>query len=124
MVEELAAVFAVPIEARDPASMRRKHVRIDTLPTVTISLSSLALDEFTRQDGEYNEHTPALSELGEQQPPIVVHGPSMQVIDGIHRVRAAFMRGDKTIAAKIYQGAYYDDAALMMVRMNIAHGLP
>jgi hypothetical protein len=47
----------------------------------------------------------------------------MRVIDGIHRVRAAIRQGDKAIAAKIYQGTD-DDAFLLAVRLNIAHGMP
>jgi uncharacterized protein YerC len=47
----------------------------------------------------------------------------MRVIDGIHRVRAAAARGDKKIEAKIYHGKD-DDAFVLAVWMNIAHGLP
>lgn len=64
-----------------------------------------------------------LAESGEQLPPIVVHSPSMRVIDGIHRVRAAIMRGQKTISGKVYYGTD-DDAFVLAVRMNITHGMP
>jgi len=114
-----------PIDAQDSAPMRREPGKVDALPIVTISLSSLLLDELPWQGDENDEHTRMVAGSGEQLLPIVVHGPSMRVIEGIHRVNAAIMRGEKTIAAKIYHGRYYyDDAALMAVRMNIAHGLP
>ncbi len=72
---------------------------------------------------ENEEHTRILAESGEELPPIVVHIPSMRVIDGTHRVRAAIMRGEKMIAAKEYSGTD-EDAFVLAVRMNIAHGLP
>jgi hypothetical protein len=47
----------------------------------------------------------------------------MRVIDGMHRVRAAVMRGENEIEAKIYHGTS-DDAFMLGVRLNITHGLP
>jgi DNA-binding CsgD family transcriptional regulator/uncharacterized protein YerC len=47
----------------------------------------------------------------------------MRVIDGIHRVRAAIMRGKEEIEAKVYPDTE-DDVFVLAVRMNIAHGLP
>jgi uncharacterized protein YerC len=64
-----------------------------------------------------------LAESEEQLPPIVVHGQSMRVIDGMHRIRAAVMRGEEQIEAKLYNGTD-DDSFVLAVRMNIAHGLP
>jgi hypothetical protein len=45
------------------------------------------------------------------------------VIDGMHRVRAAMLRGEETIEAKIYPGPMAD-AFVLAVRMNTSHGLP
>ncbi len=103
--------------------MLPERTLLDGLPTAVLPISSLLIDDSPRQDGENDEHTRVLVELGEQLPPIVVHGQSMRVIDGIHRVRAAVIRGEKEIEAKIYQGTD-DDAFILAVRMNIAHGLP
>src|SRR5581483_8110544 len=64
-----------------------------------------------------------LAESQTQLPPIVVHGPSRRVIDGIHRVHAAILRGEEGLAARIYHGTD-DDAFMLAVRLNIAHGLP
>lgn len=114
---------AGPIDTYDVESVRRELVHLDALPIVTLSINSLLLDMSPRQGGENEEHTRALAESGEQLPPIVVHSPSMRVIDGIHRVRAAIMRGEKTISAKGYHGTD-DDAFVLAVRMNISHGLP
>jgi hypothetical protein len=124
VAEDTTPIPVEPIEAQSHAPMRRELTKFDALPIVTISISSLLLDQFARQGDENDEHTRALTESGEQLPPIVVHGPSMRVINGIHQVRAAIMRGEKTIGARIYHGTYYDDAVFMVVRMSIAHGLP
>ncbi len=98
-------------------------IQLDGLPTVALSISSLLLDDSPRQGGENDDHVRVLADSEEQLPPIVVHGQSMRVIDGIHRVRAAIMRGEERIAAKVYYGTD-DDAFVLAVRMNIAHGLP
>jgi len=47
----------------------------------------------------------------------------MRVIDGMHRLKAAKLRGDRTIEATFYEG---DDleAFVMAVRVNVQHGLP
>ncbi len=108
---------------RDSEPTSWEFVQMDGLPTVVLSISSLLLSDSPRQDGENDEHVRVLAESEDQLPPIVVHGQSMRVIDGTHRIRAAVLRGEEEIEAKIYHGTD-DDAFLLAVRMNIAHGLP
>ncbi len=65
-------------------------------------------------------------ELGEPAGPpvpVVVHGPTMRVVDGEHRVRAALLRGAERVDALLHHGSAAD-AFVLAVRMNIAHGLP
>ncbi|MGH3835144.1 MAG: ParB N-terminal domain-containing protein [Pseudonocardiaceae bacterium] len=107
----------------DSGSTSWESIQLDGIPTVVLSINSLLLDDSPRQDGEDGEHVRVLAESEERLPPIVVHGQSMRVIDGTHRIRAAVMRGEEEIEAKIYHGTD-DDAFLLAVRMNIAHGLP
>lgn len=47
----------------------------------------------------------------------------MRVIDGMHRLKAAILRGERTIEAVFYDG---DDAGafVLAVRANVQHGLP
>jgi ParB-like chromosome segregation protein Spo0J len=123
MAEDMIPASVGSSEAENTEPVIRELIKLDAVPIVTIPTSSLLLDKSPRQGGENGEHTRMLAESGEQLPPIVVHVPSMRVIDGTHRVRAAFMRGEKTIAAKEYHGTD-DDAFVLAVRMNIAHGLP
>lgn len=61
----------------------------------------------------------ALGEL----PPIIVHRSTMRVIDGTHRLRAAELRGQQTIAVKFFDGSDID-AFVLAVKSNTAHGLP
>lgn len=110
-------------EERDSEPAAWGPVRLDRLQTVALSISSLLLDDSPRQGGESDDHIGVLAESGAQLPPIVVHGQSMRVIDGIHRIRAAVLRGEEKIEARIYHGAE-DDAFVLAVQLNIAHGLP
>ena len=53
------------------------------------------------------EHIRSLAELQDELPPILVHRTTMRVIDGMHRLKAAILRGERTIEATFYDG---DDA--------------
>lgn len=98
--------------------------RCASLVIETVDLRDL--DEFgfsPRLSGEQAQHTRRLAEIADVLPPIVVHRPTMRVIDGIHRMRAAQLRGEQTIKVQFFTG---DDHAafLLAVEANIAHGLP
>ncbi|MEU4656414.1 streptomycin biosynthesis protein [Streptomyces sp. NPDC023723] len=56
-------------------------------------------------------------------PPILVHRPTMRVIDGIHRLRVARLRGRTEIAVRFFDGSQAD-AFVLAVRNNTGHGLP
>ncbi|MFF5218529.1 transcriptional regulator [Micromonospora sp. NPDC000442] len=56
-------------------------------------------------------------------PPIVVHRPTMRVIDGAHRVRAALQRGETSITGRFFDGSEAE-AFVLSVSLNVAHGLP
>jgi ParB-like chromosome segregation protein Spo0J len=123
MSESLVATHAGVGNDKDSEPAHGGSWGLEGLPTVVLSISSLLLDDSPRHGGENDEHVHVLTESEERLPPIVVHGPSRRVIDGRHRVRAAVMRGEDTIDAKIYRGSG-DDAFVLAVRMNITHGLP
>jgi hypothetical protein len=110
-------------EEKDPGPAAWEPLQLDILPTVVLSISSLLLDDSPRQGGESDDHVGMLAESEVQLPPIIVHGQSMRVIDGAHRIRAAVLRGEEKIEARIYHGTE-DDAFVLAVRLNIAHGLP
>ncbi|WP_353947374.1 ParB/RepB/Spo0J family partition protein (plasmid) [Streptomyces sp. HUAS MG91] len=88
-----------------------------------LALDSLLDSDSPRIDGEDSERVRRLAELEAPLPPILVHRATLRVIDGMHRVRAARLRGDDTIEAEFFDGGDTDAFALA-VRLNIAHGLP
>ncbi|WP_269854628.1 ParB/RepB/Spo0J family partition protein [Streptomyces sp. RPT161] len=95
-----------------------------TATTVSqVRVSSLNLDFTLRDDPVNAEHVQVLAGVGDELPPIVVHEPSGRVIDGIHRVRASLSQGRKYISAILYEGSD-EDAFVIAVRLNTAHGLP
>ncbi|MGH3240642.1 MAG: ParB/RepB/Spo0J family partition protein [Spirillospora sp.] len=55
-------------------------------------------------------------------PPIIVHRPTMRVIDGMHRVQATVLMDRTEIEARFFDGTI-EDAFVLAVRMNIRHGL-
>ncbi|MFJ8753953.1 ParB/RepB/Spo0J family partition protein [Streptomyces sp. NPDC102441] len=68
-------------------------------------------------------HARLLAEVETELPPIVVHRSTMRVIDGMHRVQAAEMRGRTTIRAQLFDGDE-QDAFLLAIAVNVRHGLP
>ncbi|WP_153531065.1 ParB/RepB/Spo0J family partition protein [Actinomadura macrotermitis] len=73
--------------------------------------------------GESLEHVEMLAAAQAELPPITVHRPTMRVIDGMHRLRAALLLGHEKIAVRFFEGPE-EDAFVLAVRANIAHGLP
>jgi hypothetical protein len=88
-----------------------------------VSISDLAVGGGPRSEGENEEHIQRLAETDEPLPPILVHWPSMLVIDGMHRVRAARMRGQSAIGVR-FLACERDQIFVEMVKANVAHGLP
>jgi ParB-like chromosome segregation protein Spo0J len=68
-------------------------------------------------------HVAVLAELDGRWPPILVRVHDRAVVDGHHRVAAARMIGQTTVAARWFQGND-DDAFVEAVRINVQHGLP
>ncbi|GAA0551846.1 ParB-like nuclease family protein [Saccharopolyspora erythraea NRRL 2338] len=110
-------------EETTPEPTEWQPIRSDDLPIVTLSINSLLIDGSPRRAGADDEHIRLLAESEERLPPIIVHGRSGRVIDGVHRVHAATLRGEDKIEARVYEGTD-GDAFLLAVQMNIAHGLP
>ncbi|NUT52622.1 MAG: ParB N-terminal domain-containing protein [Saccharothrix sp.] len=76
-----------------------------------------------RIEGEDPGHAGALAESGTALPPIVVHRGTMRVVDGMHRLRAAMLRGDEFIDVFFFDGTDAE-AFVLAVELNHAHGLP
>ncbi|MEU3900065.1 ParB N-terminal domain-containing protein [Streptomyces sp. NPDC045251] len=86
-------------------------------------IASLITRESPRLQAELPEHVRLLAESDKPFPPIVVHRPTLRVVDGMHRVRASLLRGAKRIDVRFVDGDERD-LFLLAVRLNITHGLP
>ncbi|UUU43225.1 ParB/RepB/Spo0J family partition protein [Streptomyces sp. NBC_00162] len=68
-------------------------------------------------------HAHGLAQSGRTLPPLLVHRDTMRIIDGTHRLRAAVLRGQDTVAVTYFDGSA-EDAFVLSVEANISHGLP
>lgn len=93
------------------------------LPVVRIPICSLVCSDSPRLAGENTEHVRTLAESEANLPPIIVNRATMDVIDGVHRLRAALLRGQVEIDVQFFDGDVRD-AFVLAVKANIAHGLP
>ncbi|MGW4799318.1 ParB/RepB/Spo0J family partition protein [Nonomuraea sp. NPDC004297] len=76
-----------------------------------------------RLNGTDREHAEMLAGQDCRLPPVLVQRGTMRIIDGMHRVQAARLRGELLIEVQFFDG---DDEAsfLRSVKANIEHGLP
>jgi ParB-like chromosome segregation protein Spo0J len=88
-----------------------------------VEMSALSVGESPRSGGEDVDHTAVLMECETTLPPILVHRPSMQIIDGHHRFRAAQAKGETAIEAVLLDGTA-EAAFVISVAFNLSHGLP
>ncbi|MEU7580348.1 ParB N-terminal domain-containing protein [Streptomyces sp. NPDC041068] len=123
--ESFAAVFPSSQGPGYGAELFMRRPNLDVLPIYTLRLTdvSMGLSVSPRSQGVDLEHVRGLVESGTEVPPILVHRPTMQVIDGRHRLRAAELRGDEYIEARFFEGSEAD-AFVLAVRLNVEHGQP
>lgn len=104
-------------------SIARQQELLRNSTVCSVPIDSLVMTDSPRLQGEDSEHIQMIAEAGEDLPPIWVHQPSRKVIDGVHRVRAALMRGITEIDVRFFHGSEAD-VFLLSVSANIKHGLP
>lgn len=105
--------------------MAHDHLQlvVDRLPIEVLPLSALRMGDSPRLSGPDEEHAETLAQTEDRLAPILVHRPSMQIIDGMHRVRAASLRGEREVEARLFDGDE-KTAFVLAVTSNVAHGLP
>ncbi|RSM56171.1 streptomycin biosynthesis protein [Amycolatopsis sp. WAC 01376] len=91
--------------------------------TSAVPLAALRPADSPRLIGEDAEHIRVLAEPDRALPPILVHRSTMRIIDGMHRLGAARLRGQNTIDVVFFDGSE-EDAFVLAVKANVAHGLP
>ncbi|MEU5160252.1 ParB/RepB/Spo0J family partition protein [Streptomyces sp. NPDC020875] len=119
-----------PVNRTHPASPaspahHRPSGRSRQQPTAAspVPLSVLRPADSPRTDPENAEHLRALMAAEEALPPIVVHRPTMRIVDGTYRLRAAELRQREEIQAR-FLDCTADEAFLYAVEANTRHGLP
>jgi hypothetical protein len=112
-----------PVGSQPDVPFRPYDKEQDSKPVVNIPVDCLSTADSPRLSGEDPEHVKSLAAVETQLPPIIVHRSTMRVIDGVHRLRVAELRGDTQIAALFFDGDDAD-AFVLAVKSNITHGLP
>ncbi|MBB4907610.1 ParB/RepB/Spo0J family partition protein [Actinophytocola algeriensis] len=92
-------------------------------PVTTVAVSEVRGGHSPRQSGENLDHVRTLADTIGELPPIIVRRDDMRVVDGMHRLRAARLRGEERIAVRFFEGGD-DEAFVLAVRTNVTHGLP
>lgn len=99
------------------------NINVEKIVLLDVSDISLDADIDIRVDGIKEHHVKLLAAIPTALPPIVVSAHTGRVIDGVHRVHAARLRGDQQIAAVLFAGGDAE-AVVLAVRLNSGHGLP
>lgn len=102
---------------------KRQSAEADEGPIVRLRLEQIQPGHSPRLKDLDEAHVQLLADTEEELPPIVVHRSTLTVIDGRHRLRAALVRGDTLIRARLFDGTE-DEAFIYSVEANNAHGLP
>ncbi|MGX2993436.1 ParB/RepB/Spo0J family partition protein [Streptomyces sp. JNUCC 64] len=97
--------------------------RLRDTPPTSVPVDQVSETRPVRVAGSSPDHVSALAQCPDDLPPILVHRPTMRVVDGVHRLRAARLRGDATIAVRFVDGTE-EDAFLLAVSVNVTQGLP
>jgi ParB-like chromosome segregation protein Spo0J len=113
------SVVLVDVNSLDPMSV------IDCLPEVVVPVATLVPGFHLRQGGTDKTHVRLLADAASARslPSILVQKTGSRVIDGMHRLEVAKLRGEWSIRARIVDCT--DEQALVLaVRSNTLHGLP
>ncbi|WP_245777773.1 ParB/RepB/Spo0J family partition protein [Lentzea xinjiangensis] len=84
-----------------------------------IDINALLPAESPRLGGFSEEFVRSLASSGAQLRPIVVHRPTMRVVDGAHRLKAAALRGCRSVEVEYVDGPA-EDVFGLSVSMNVA----
>ena len=97
----------------------------EKLPARDVPLTALSPGVSLRQSGTDAAHIQLLVDAAgsAELPPILVQVDGCRVIDGLHRLEAARLRGDDTIRAR-FVDCSNSEALVIAMKANGAHGLP
>ncbi|MFJ9743153.1 transcriptional regulator [Streptomyces sp. NPDC101166] len=96
---------------------------LNEAPVELVHIEDLHVSSSPRADGVDQEYARTLADTESELPPILVHRPTMRVVDGLHRLAAAQARGESLINVRYFDGDT-TDADLLAVALNVSHGRP
>jgi hypothetical protein len=98
---------------------------VDQLPEISIPVNSLVPGFHLRQSGTDTAHVRLLADAAGsvKLPPILVQKRGAHIIDGMHRVEVAKLRGEWIINARVVDCSD-EEALILAVKSNTMHGLP
>ncbi|GGX13835.1 ParB N-terminal domain-containing protein [Streptomyces lomondensis] len=88
-----------------------------------VPVQTLVVADSPRLSGESRAHIELLLASAAELPPILVHRQTMRVLDGMHRLRVALLRGEREIPVRYFDGSD-NEAFILAVQSNVRHGLP
>lgn len=92
-------------------------------PVRLLRIADVKPADSPRTGGQVAEYVRLLAEANTELPPIIVDRATMRVIDGMHRLRAAVVRGSQTIEARLFDGSPFE-VFVFALRANVENGLP
>jgi hypothetical protein len=109
----------VGADSADPMNM------VEQLPAVSVPVNSLVPGFHLRLTGTDAAHVRLLADAAGsvRLPPILVQKRGARIIDGMHRVEVAKLRGEWTINARVVD-CTDEEALVLAVKSNTLHGLP
>jgi hypothetical protein len=98
---------------------------IEQLPEVSVPVGSLVPGCYLRQEGTDAAHVRLLADAADAAslPSILVQKTGSRIIDGMHRIEVAKLRGEWNIRARIVD-CTDSEALVLAVKANTLHGLP
>jgi ParB-like chromosome segregation protein Spo0J len=121
-----SAYSSAATESAEPTARTDFDLRkFDALPTRDVPIDTLSPGVALRQDGTDAAHIQLLVDAAgwADLPPILVQMDGYRIIDGLHRLAAARLRGDDTIKAR-FLDCSDSEALVIAMSANGSHGLP
>jgi ParB-like chromosome segregation protein Spo0J len=124
MIEHKRFAAVNGIAAEDDFTVNLMGI-VDRLPEVSVPIASLVPGFHLRTTGVDAAHAQLLADAAAtvQVPSILVQKNGARIIDGMHRIEAARLRGDWSIKARVVDCSD-EEALILAIRSNTLHGLP
>lgn len=99
--------------------------RLEHLPREHVPVNSVMPGPYLREAGTNHAHVQLLTDASSASalPPILLQRGSHRIIDGMHRLAAAKLRGEETISAYLIDCSD-EEALVLAIKSNTLHGLP